>query len=602
MMQAMRERVKVIYWVVIVSFVGLMFLVWGVGDSTQKKSPQRGSGVVARVNGQDVSATVWRERTNAIRDQMRARQADGQTLTQNQIMRAQDQAFDELVTETLMRDGATQAERQVTDEEIADILKNTPPPSLLAQFVDENGTPDYNAYYRALQSQNFPWQQIVRSMRSTIPLQKMQQRISSQALVSEPELRQAFVEQNQRIVAEYVGVSLDEIEIDEGDPADSELKAWYDAHPGDYRQPERATVRLATIAKTASDADAQEILSILTEIREDIVAGRQSFEEAARVYSEDTSSDSGGDLGFFDRNRMVEPFTESAFALAVSEVSQPVKTQFGYHLIECIDEKLDDSGERSEMRARHILLKLRASQTTMDDLREAADDLHQGAANSGLEAAAAAASTELTVSAAFQEGFNLPGVPNSLPGSRFAFDHEAGALSPVYETEELFYIFEVAERIDAGLRPLEEVRAQVVGAVQNDARVKEAVTKLADALGGQGGDADLASIATASGLSHAITDTFTLRQSIPEIGFATPFARAALAIEPGQLLREVHTDTGIYALRVLYKSDFDEDAFRSSRDALARNLAFSRSRIVLQQWLESRREEAEIEDLRDQLL
>ena len=97
MLQAMRERVKVIYWVVIVSFVGLMFLVWGVGD-WNAPATSGSDGVVAVVGDTEISAQVWRQRANSIRDQMRARQGTGQSLTENQMMRARDQAFEELRT------------------------------------------------------------------------------------------------------------------------------------------------------------------------------------------------------------------------------------------------------------------------------------------------------------------------------------------------------------------------------------------------------------------------------------------------------------------------------------------------------------------------
>lgn len=58
-----------------------------------------------------------------------------------------------------------------------------------------------------------------------------------------------------------------------------------------------------------------------------------SFEELAKKYSQCPSGKSGGDLGEFGRGRMVPAFEEAAFALAVNEVSVPVRTQFGYHLI-----------------------------------------------------------------------------------------------------------------------------------------------------------------------------------------------------------------------------------------------------------------------------
>jgi len=60
----------------------------------------------------------------------------------------------------------------------------------------------------------------------------------------------------------------------------------------------------------------------------------ESFEELARVFSKCPSSRQGGDLGVFDRGRMVEAFDEAVFQLKPSEISEPVRTRFGYHIIQ----------------------------------------------------------------------------------------------------------------------------------------------------------------------------------------------------------------------------------------------------------------------------
>lgn len=69
------------------------------------------------------------------------------------------------------------------------------------------------------------------------------------------------------------------------------------------------------------------------QIRTDIVSGKISFAEAAEKYSSCPSGARGGDLGFFGRGMMVPEFDQASFSLPVGEVSEPVQTQFGYHLI-----------------------------------------------------------------------------------------------------------------------------------------------------------------------------------------------------------------------------------------------------------------------------
>ena len=69
------------------------------------------------------------------------------------------------------------------------------------------------------------------------------------------------------------------------------------------------------------------------QIKSDIDTGKISFEDAASKYSKCPSGQMGGDLGGFGRGMMVKPFEDAAFSAPVGEVTEPVKTQFGYHLI-----------------------------------------------------------------------------------------------------------------------------------------------------------------------------------------------------------------------------------------------------------------------------
>ena len=95
---------------------------------------------------------------------------------------------------------------------------------------------------------------------------------------------------------------------------------------------------------------------ILKEVREK----KDSFENLAKKYSEDLSAKEGGDLGYFGRGVMVKEFEEVAFSLNPGEISDLVKTRYGYHIIK-VDEVLKDSkGEIQQIHAKHILIKTKA--------------------------------------------------------------------------------------------------------------------------------------------------------------------------------------------------------------------------------------------------
>ena len=123
------------------------------------------------------------------------------------------------------------------------------------------------------------------------------------------------------------------------------LKAYYDAHKAEYEQirARHILVRMQgspiTLAAGQKDLTEAEALAKALEIRQKIVQGAD-FADLARAESNDSGSNSkGGELGFLKLGQTIPSFEEAAFALPIGEISQPVKSTYGYHLIEVEEKK-----------------------------------------------------------------------------------------------------------------------------------------------------------------------------------------------------------------------------------------------------------------------
>jgi len=115
--------------------------------------------------------------------------------------------------------------------------------------------------------------------------------------------------------------------------SEKEAKAFYDNNPKEFIAPD--SVRASHILLPAE----QQAIDILEEIK----ANKKTFEEAAKEYSTCPSKENGGDLSYFQRGQMVPEFEEAAYAMKVGEITdQPVKTQFGFHIIKVTDRKTDE--------------------------------------------------------------------------------------------------------------------------------------------------------------------------------------------------------------------------------------------------------------------
>ena len=132
-------------------------------------------------------------------------------------------------------------------------------------------------------------------------------------------------------------------------PTDSELEDFYKQHESEMVEPEQVRVR-HILLKVSENTNKEEALKKIKEILKEAKKGKTSFAELAKKYSEDASAAKGGDVGFFIRGQMVRKFEEAAFALNVGEISDVVETEYGYHIIQCVEKRAAEKKSLEEIR------------------------------------------------------------------------------------------------------------------------------------------------------------------------------------------------------------------------------------------------------------
>lgn len=593
MFQFLRSRAKLFYWVIALSFLAFVYIGFGDAGCNRGGGPSD-AGVIGTVNGTRISA---QEYDQAYRQQvaMMRQQAPDRELNANQYAAAQDRAWESLVQKVIIDKAIADAKLKVTDQELLDRFLNDPPAEVLQQYVDANGQVDMARYRADLQNPQNNWKPVEDYVRQVLLTQKLADRIAGTAAVSEEDVRREYLRQSGRAMAEYIGVAFSDIN-DGYTPSDQEISAWFAAHPDDYKHDGLATCKAVRFPKAASSTDEKDVLDTLVEIRADIAAGKFDFATAARQYSDDTGSGArGGDLGSFDRNRMVPEFTNAAFSLPIGQISEPVRTQFGYHLIEVT------AREGEQVTARHILMKVAPGPQTLDLIAEAANGFRDRVDAGSFVTTAEAEAHELLKPAPVARGRDVPGLAMSLQGSSWLFTAQAGSVSPVFENDDCYYVL-LAERVEpAGVRSLDEVRSQVMLALRKQHNAQIGKQRLAPAIAAIQSGSAVSQVASQYNLKYAVTDTFSYNSNVPEIGFGTDFNKQVIEGLVGRLTPEVETARGVYAGMPLWIKPIDEADFAARRAGIQQSLMAQAQNEAVDKWLKEQVSQARVEDRRAQL-
>ena len=232
---------------------------------------------------------------------------------------------------------------------------------------------------------------------------------------------------------------------------DADVRALYDGRAEEFNTPEQARARhiLLRVAEDAGEAEVEAVEARARELRARLAAGEEFAALAAEASDDPGSKASGGDLGYFRRGQMVPAFDAAAFSLEPGVVSEPVRTEYGFHLIRVEDRKAAESRDYASVRE-DLAFELLGRQAAEARARELAEQLAEAVrGGASLESACREAGLTLERTDWLRrrpDGF-VPGLGAAQDLMAVAFTLEAGQSSPrIFEVGDKLALVQVLER------------------------------------------------------------------------------------------------------------------------------------------------------------
>lgn len=405
MLQNIRD--KIVGWViwVVLLLVGVPFAFWGV-DSFFLGG---GDPVVAKVGSQKIYQSQFRASYENRYQQLQQMMGENFRADMFDKGRFQKAVLDDMTQEAMMRQYTHDAGYRANDAALFEYLSTVP-------VFQKDGKFDSVAYQEALARQGMTPTKFESQLRNSMEIDQLRGAVTDTAFVTGPEAEQADRLQHQERWLSYVsfeaGKYRDKITL-----TPEQIKAKYESSKAAYMAPERvklAYVELALDSVPKADAPKQDVLKVMYDAEKDsryttpeqrkarhilvnfgadkeaakkkiegIAAELKSgkdFSDLAKARSDDPGSKgAGGDLGWVRRGQMVKPFEDALFSMKAGELSGPVESQFGWHLIKLDELKPQQTRPFADAEVQHQLIELYQTREAQKHFQELQEKLEQSA-------------------------------------------------------------------------------------------------------------------------------------------------------------------------------------------------------------------------------
>lgn len=623
--------IKSILWLIILAFVGTVFYSWGMGGASTS-----GGGVIATVEGENIYQGEYeRTFTNIVsfyRQQFKNQFSD-EMIKQLDL---KTQALDALINRKLLIQEAEKQNLKVSDAELISHIHGLPEFRIEKKFSEK-------AYRSQLQSQRITPGEYEDDQRQTLILNKLEKLLATSAKVSQSEIRDAFKLQEEKAKLDYVRFNDDHFQVEktftdeelneffqankkqfeippqiqieyvkiepstylaEIEPRDEDIDDYYQTKISEFRVQKKysASHILAHVKASEIEGDAspeeklkqaeKKAKARATELLDKIKAGAD-FGEVAKKYSDDPGSGAqGGSLGEFPKGTMVSAFEVALEKLAIGQISEPILTSFGYHIIKLESREEERIKPLEEVRETVIqsLKEVKARQKT----RRTAKHIYQEAEKDGnLKSAAEKNQAQTAVTEFFsRENHTLLEIGDNPQFFNTAFSLGENKVSQPINTQKTSFILKLVGKKEAYIPELKEVKETVEKALvervnqeATAAKFKELEKKLAQ-------ENDLGKIIEGLDLGVRHTPFFSMADSIPGIGNIKEVKEKSFALKVGDTAT-MKVRNRFYLLKRVEKEAAGEPDEEQTKKIVQR-IKQEKNRQTFQEWLNNLKDRSEI--------
>jgi peptidyl-prolyl cis-trans isomerase D len=597
MLDRMRRHRNWLKWSL--GLVCLAFVIFYIPDFLRSSGADAASSeTVATVEGHDITAGEFRRTYQA---QLQAyRQAYGGNMSEQLLKQLgiEQQILQQMVDE---RAALAEAERvgiTASDEEVRRRIFSMP------AFQENGGFIGEQRYQQLLRMQRPPMAaaEFEDSVRRQLTIEKLRASLTDWLSVSDKELEREYRRRNDKVKLAVVSFTADSLRS-AAKATDADIAGYFDAHKADFKIPEKRKIRYLLIdidaikAKivvpqadvertynnnieqytTPEQVRASHIL-FKTEGKDDAAVKAKAedvlkqakagadFAELAKKYSEDTdSAKNGGDLDYFGRGKMVPEFDQAVFAMQPGQISDLVKTQYGYHIIRLVDKKAATTRTLADVRQQIMdQLAFERAQAQAADLSQ---KLEKEISKPGdLDRAAKAQGLTVQESGFFARDEPILGLGPSPEAASRAFEMKAGEVAGPVRTSRGFAFETLVAKQDPYIPKLDEVKERV-----RDEVIKQNARELSKQKAGEvaaklKGAADFEKAAKAAGVEAKTTDLLARDAPIPDLGNAPAVEDAAFKLPVGGVSDPIPTDSGTAVIKVLEKKEVTDADWAANKD------------------------------------